>query len=163
MQSELLCWPALLQLQQNKEHQVPYFSYTLVVIRTVTVAWTALVSLQNMKTSLSKFIAQGDSPTKICNTVWAQKGDASLSLTFASSYSKNKHVYWSFLIETDSIQQSHSWQSNRFWSVKFPIFFLWNPKVHYIVNNRLQLAPYPESDKSNPAPFPCYFFKKQTQ
>jgi hypothetical protein len=60
--------------------------------------------------------------------------------------------------QTDSTEQSPSWQTNsRSASQSIPVL-LWNPKVHYRIHKKLSLIPI--LSKKNPAhTFTNYFFK----
>jgi len=58
---------------------------------------------------------------------------------------------------TYSMEQSPSWEANRFSASKEIPRILWNPKVHYRIPNS-PICPYPEPARSSPPPT-SYFLK----
>jgi hypothetical protein len=50
------------------------------------------------------------------------------------------------LLLTYSMEQSHSWEANRFSASQEIPHILWNAKVHYRIDKCLVTCPYPEPD-----------------
>ena len=58
------------------------------------------------------------------------------------------HTY----LRTYCMEQSPSWETNRFSAIQKTPRILWNPKVHHPHSKEVVTCPYPEPDRSSPCP-----------